>query len=63
MVYGAWWVFDTDTFPSLLTLPHHGGNMLGNRHDHEDYDGFLFSHLALASQLMLIMMKVFLIFL
>ena len=24
----------------------HGRNMLGNRHDHEDYGGFLFSHLA-----------------
>ena len=25
--HGAWWVFDTNTFPpsSLLTLPHHGG--------------------------------------
>ena len=29
MVYGVWWIFDTDIFPpsSLLTFPHHGGTL------------------------------------
>ena len=37
-VYHKWWEFDTDTFPplSLLTFPHHGGNMPAT-HDYDNY--------------------------
>ena len=37
-VYHEWWGFDTDTFPplSLLTFPHHCGNMPASHDDNND---------------------------